>query len=281
MERQKRAAAIHDISGFGRCSLTVALPIISAAGIETSVIPTAVLSTHTGGLTGYTYRDLTEDLKPFADHWKSLGLTFDAIYSGFLGSFRQLDIVSEIFDELKTDTTLIMVDPVMADHGEMYKVFSRNFVSGMRGLCKKADIITPNITEACFMLDMPYKKPPYDKKYIEDMLSGLLGLGVKAAVLTGVCFDEETLGAACMERGAGEAQYVFRERVSGFYHGTGDVFASALLAATLSGKPLPEACDIAVGFTADSIRRTRAAGTDVRFGVNFEAGLFDLMNKLK
>ncbi|MBQ3379468.1 MAG: pyridoxamine kinase [Clostridia bacterium] len=281
MERQKRAAAIHDISGFGRCSLTVALPIISAAGVETSVIPTAVLSTHTGGLSGYTYRDLTEDLKPFADHWKSLGLTFDAIYSGFLGSFRQLDIVSEIFDELRCDDTLILVDPVMADHGEMYKVFSRNFVAGMRGLCKKADIITPNITEACFMLDMPYKKPPHDEKFIGDIMRGLLSLGVKAAVLTGVSFDRDTLGAACIEAGSTEMHYVCRDRVEGFYHGTGDVFASVLLAALLRAKSLPEAADIAVGFTADSIKRTKAAGTDVRFGVNFEAGLYELMGKLR
>ncbi len=168
----------------------------------------------------------------------------------------------------------------MADHGEMYKVFSRNFVSGMRALCKKADIITPNMTEACFMLDMPYREPPYEKEYIEEILRGLLSLGVRKAVLTGVSFDADTLGAACIEAETGKTDYVYRDRVEGFYHGTGDVFASVLLAALLRDKTLFEAADIAVGFTADSIKRTKAAGTDVRFGVNFEAGLYELMGKL-
>lgn len=281
MDRQKRVAAIHDISGFGKCSLTVALPIISAAGIEVSVMPTAVLSTHTGGFTGFTYRDLTEDLKPFSRHWKSLGLEFDAIYSGFLGSFEQLDIVSGIFDELKTKDTIIIVDPVMADNGEMYKVFSRSFAAGMKGLCAKADIITPNITEACFMLDMPYKEPPYSHEYIEEMLRGLSRIGPSKVVLTGVCFDEHELGAACYDAKKDSVEYALSNRVSGYYHGTGDVFASALISAVLSGKQLRYAAQIAAEFTSAAIKRTKEAGTDVRFGVNFEAGLGEFIRALK
>ncbi|MDD4002607.1 MAG: bifunctional hydroxymethylpyrimidine kinase/phosphomethylpyrimidine kinase, partial [Clostridia bacterium] len=161
MKRQLRVAAFHDISCAGRCSLTVALPIISAAGIEVSIVPTAVLSTHTGGLSGYTYRDLSCDLIPIINHWKTLDLKFDALYSGFLGSAEQIDIMSQIFDSLKTRDNLIIIDPVMADEGSLYKVYDKSYPQGMKKLCKKADIIVPNITEAALLTDMPYTKGPY------------------------------------------------------------------------------------------------------------------------
>ena len=159
--RQKRIVAIHDISCVGRCSLTVALPVISAAGVEVSVIPTAVLSTHTGGFYGYTYRDLSDDILPIAGHWQSLGLQFDAFYTGFLGSYRQLDIIAELFERFKRTDNLMVVDPVMADHGQLYKVYDSSFPIGMRKLCKKADILVPNITEACLLTDTPYREGPY------------------------------------------------------------------------------------------------------------------------
>jgi pyridoxine kinase len=154
--KQKRIAAIHDISCVGRCSLTVALPILSAAGIDTGILPTAVLSTHTGGFENFTYRDLTEDITPIASHWKSLDLKFDALYSGFLGSYEQIDLVSNLFELFKDQDTLILVDPVMADNGEFYSVYSPEMAKGMARLCQKADIIVPNLTEAAFMLDEPY-----------------------------------------------------------------------------------------------------------------------------
>lgn len=277
MNRQKRVAAIHDISCFGRCSLTVALPIISAAGIETSVVPTAVLSTHTGGFTGFTYRDLTEDILPIADHWQTLGLTFDAIYTGFLGSFAQLDIVSQIFDRFGHTNNLILVDPVMADNGELYKIFPENFPQGMRKLCEKADVIVPNITEATLMLGEPYREGPYDRAYIEGLLKKLAEMvgkqGNKQIVLTGVYFNEAELGSAAYDCAGGQIHYAMAERIEGYFHGTGDVYGSALLAALLNGRDLARASEIAVEFTAGSIRRTKDAGTDVRYGVNFEAGL--------
>ena len=152
----KRVAAIHDISGFGKCSLTVALPIISAAGIETSVIPTAVLSTHTGGFTGFTYRDLTEDIMPIVDHWKTLDITFDGIYTGFLGSFEQVHLIEQTIDKLKTEKTVVVIDPVMADNGELYAIFSKEFPKEMAKLCKKADLLIPNLTEASLLLEEPY-----------------------------------------------------------------------------------------------------------------------------
>ena len=273
MKRQKRIAAIHDISGFGKCSLTVVLPIVSAAGIETAVVPTAVLSTHTGGIPGYTYRDLTSDLYPFLHHWLSLDISFDAVYSGFLGSFDQLDIVSGAFDEFKRKGSLIVVDPVMADNGKLYKIFSPAFVDGMKALCRKADLIVPNLTEASLLLGQAYHAGPYTPEYIEHLLHELASLGPARVVLTGVYFNEKELGAATYDKDTGEVSYVFSERIPGYYHGTGDVFASALLASVLNGFDLSKATEIAVRFTTNSIRLTYEMKTDIRFGVDFERNI--------
>ncbi|MDR1720758.1 MAG: pyridoxamine kinase [Dysgonamonadaceae bacterium] len=281
IKRQKRVAAIHDISGFGKCSLTVALPIISAAGIETAVMPTAVLSTHTGGFTGFTYRDLTEDLLPFIQHWKSLDLRFDAIYTGFLGSFEQLDIVTEFFRTFKDDSNLIMVDPVMADNGELYSIFSHEFAMGMKKLCEKADIIIPNITEASLLVEEKYNPGPYTEAYIEELLLKLSQLGPKKIVLTGVFFHDAHLGAATYDSTVNEVTYAFSERIPGYYHGTGDVFGSALLSALLNDFSLHRSAEIAVNFTTASIRRTAEAKTDIRFGVNFEQCIPDFLKELK
>jgi pyridoxine kinase len=280
MNKQKRVAAIHDISCFGRCSLTVALPIISAAGIETCVIPTAVLSTHTGGIDGYTYRDLTGDILPIAEHWRSLGLEFDSIYTGYLGSFKQLEIVSRLFDMLDSGNPLILIDPVMADNGVLYKNFSDEFPAGMRQLCTKADVIVPNITEAVFMLGEPYKEGPYTENYIESLLRKLGEIGADKVVLTGVHFNDKQLGAATYDAANDSIGYYFADRIEGHYHGTGDVFGSALLAALLKGHKLSDAAAVAVDFTVESIHRTKMAGTDVRFGVDFENGLAKLAAQL-
>ena len=276
----KRVAAIHDISGFGKCSLTVALPIISAAGIEVSVLPTAVLSTHTGGFTGFTYRDLTEDILPITEHWKSLNIRFDAIYTGFLGSFEQLDLVTKFFETFKTKDNLIMVDPVMADNGTLYGIFSPEFPLGMRKLCEKADIIVPNLTEAALLTGEPYHPGPYSQSYIEDMMKKLSATGPQKIVLTGVYFNDEELGAAAYDAASGEIAYYLEKRVPGYYHGTGDVFGSALLAALLNGFPLNESMAIAVRFTVSSIQKTAQAGTDIRFGVNFEQTIPEFLKDL-
>jgi pyridoxine kinase len=276
----KRVAAIHDLSGFGKCSLTVALPILSAAGIETSALPTAVLSTHTGGLEGYTYMDMTGEMRPFMKHWKSLDISFDAIYSGFLGSFEQLDIVSDFFDEFRKKDNLLLVDPVMADNGELYKIFTPEFALGMRRLCEKADIIVPNITEATLLLGETYHPGPYTKAYIEDLLLKLSDMGPGQIVLTGVFFDEKELGAATYDRKTGLTGYTLVPEIPGYYHGTGDVFGSALLAALLNGFDLNDSAGIAVRFTANSILRTYNAQTDIRFGVDFEHGIPALIKEL-
>jgi pyridoxine kinase len=275
MKRQKRVAAIHDISCFGKCSLTVALPILSAAGIETSVIPTAVLSTHTGGFSDFTYRDLTGDILPIARHWHSLGIGFDAIYTGFLGSFEQIDVVLRVFELLRGEETLIVVDPVMADQGKLYSLFSPAFPAGMRRLCEKADVITPNLTEAALLLGEEYREDglPRAREETDRILRALCDLGPGAAVLTGVGYGDASLGAASYDARAGRFSYAGAPRVDGMYPGTGDVFASAFTAALLRGRTPARACEAAVRFTADSVARSGAAGSDKRFGVNFEAGL--------
>jgi pyridoxine kinase len=276
----KRVAAIHDISGFGKCSLTVALPVLSAAGIETTVLPTAVLSTHTGGFTGFTYRDLTEDIAPITAHWQSLGLKFDAIYTGFLGSFEQLDLIIRFIETFRDGAT-ILVDPVMADNGELYKIFPPKFASGMRKLCERAGTIVPNLTEAALLVGEKYHPGPYTEAYVEDLLKKLSALGPENIVLTGVFFDNENLGAATYHAPTGETTYSFERRIPGYYHGTGDVFGSALLAALMNDFSLSESAAIAVRFTTSAIRKTADAGTDIRFGVNFEQSIPEFLRDLK
>ncbi len=277
---QKRALAIHDISCVGRCSLTVALPVLSAVGVETSVLPTAVLSTQTGGMAGYTFRDLSDDIPKIVAHWKRLGLCYDAIYTGYLGSFRQLALVSSVFDELAKKNSFIMVDPVMGDGGTLYAGFSPDFPKGMRDLCRKADMVVPNLTEASLLLGIAYREH-CDKPYVEDILRALTALGPKIAVLSGVSFDKDRIGAAAYDRRSDRFLYCFSERVDGFFHGTGDVFSSSLLAALLAGRSLNESLRIAVDFTHGSILRTKQDGTDVRYGVNFEGGIGDLIAACK
>lgn len=281
MPPQKRVAAIHDISCFGRCSLTVALPILSLSGIETAIIPTAVLSTHTGGFTDYTYRDLTSDILPIVEHWKSLALHFDAIYTGFLGSFEQIDILTRVFDELASPDTLLFVDPVMGDLGKLYTSFSDTFPHEMRKLVQKSNFIIPNITEAFFLLGRPYEPGPYTKAFIEDILHDLSKLGPSRIVLTGVHFDEAHLGAAAYDRIANQIDIVLAERIPGHYPGTGDIFSSALLSGLLNDKSLRRSVEIAVAYTADAIQRTQKANTDPRNGVNFEAGAAHLLALLQ
>ncbi|WPK76759.1 pyridoxamine kinase [Eubacterium callanderi] len=277
----QRVAAIHDISGFGKCSMTVVLPILSVAGIEVVCMPTAVLSTHTGGFEGFTYRDLTEDLPAITEHWKSLDLHFSSIYSGFLGSPEQVDIVSNFMDTFNSDNTLVYVDPVMADEGELYSVFDDHMVDKMRELCEKADLLLPNITEACFLLKQPYQHGPYTRDYIEKLVRGLSDMGPEKVVLTGVYFDNEKLGAACYDRAEDKVEYAFSEKVPGQFHGTGDIFGSFCLAALLNGKSLLDSTQFAVDLTTDCILRTVARETKRREGVDFEGVLPEMMKRLE
>ncbi len=283
MNKQICAAAIHDISCFGRCSLTVALPVLSAAGIHTSILPTAVLSTHTGGLEGYTFRDLTEDMAPIANHWANLGLRFDAVYTGYLGSVAQVELVAGIIEQMKAQNPnlLVIVDPVMGDEGEPYSLFTPQFPQKMHRLCRLADVLVPNITEAALLVGMPYQNGPHDKAYITQLVQGLATLTSGKIVLTGVFFNKQELGSACFDPAKGQIEYSMGHRVEGMFPGTGDVFASALTAALLNGCSLIHGAKIAADFTVESICRTVAAGTDPRYGVNFEMGLARLANRIQ
>lgn len=278
---EKTCLAVHDLSGVGKCSLTVALPVLSACGVETSALPTAVLSTHTGGFTGFTYRDLTEDMLPMARHWKSENCRFSALYTGFLGSAAQIGVVEEIFRTFRQPEGLIFVDPVMGDNGKLYQTYTEEMADGMARLCGKADVVAPNMTEACRLLGIPYAGGPYQKSQIEDILEKLCKLGPSMAVLTGVSLDEEKLGAACRDDRTGETAFFLLPRIEGFYHGTGDLFSSTLLGGLLNGMSLSAACSLATEFTHRAIVTTHERSRDYRFGPKFEVHLPWLSGELE
>ena len=275
----KRIVTIQDISCLGKCSLTVALPILSAMGVETCVVPTAVLSTHTM-FSGYTFRDLTEDLPPIADHWEKEGFRFDAVYTGYLGSPRQLEIVDDYFRRFG-GSALKLVDPVMADNGKLYAGFTPDFARRMALLCGKADVILPNLTEAAFLLDRPYLEPgTYSEGEIRDLLKRLCGLGAKTAVLTGVSFSPEEIGFMSLNGETGETDAYFHPRVDASFHGTGDIFASVVTGGLMLGKTLGESLRLAADYTADCIRITAEDPVGIRYGVYFEALIPELLRKL-
>ena len=275
----KKVLTIQDISCVGQCSLTVALPIISACGIETCILPSAVLSTHTGGFTGYTFRDLTDDIPAIAAHWQKENIKFDSVYTGYLGSTKQIDYSIDIMEKLLCDDGVRIVDPAMADNGKLYYGFDDEFVKAMARLCGKADIILPNITEACFMVGAEYKQSGYDESYITDLLAQLGDLGAKVVVLTGVTYSEDKLGIAIYDTAAKSVNYYFHEKLNVSSHGTGDVYASAFCGAVTQGKSIYDSAKLAADFTVDSIKKT--IGDDTHwYGVKFEKSLPMLVQEL-
>lgn len=276
----KKIVTIQDISCFGKCSLTVALPIISAMGIETAVIPTAVLSTHTGGFQGYTFRDLTGDISSIADHWKKLGLKFDALYTGYLGSKEQIKIVSDFFDDFGRKDNFIIVDPVMGDSGKFYAGFNDDFVKEMAVLCGKADFIIPNMTEASLLLGIPYAEK-YDRIHAENVLKKLAGLGCRVPVLTGVNFNDGKEGAAAYDSVNDKFYYSFRNHIDRSVHGTGDIFASVFTGAVSLGMNLQQALDISVNYTVDCIEATLPNFEEMWYGSAFELCLGRLIDYVK
>lgn len=274
----KRIVTVQDISCIGKCSLTVALPIISAMGVEAAVLPTAVLSTHTA-FKGFTFRDLTSDIRPIADHWKNESIDFDAVYTGYLGSFEQLKLVSDFIDDFSTEENLIIIDPVMGDFGKLYPGFTQEFADKMADLCGKADIIVPNMTEASFMLRIEYKEN-YDEAYVKDILKKLCENGAKKAVLTGINYVEGQIGVMCYDSQTDTYSTYFREKVNASYHGTGDVFASTLTGALVKGFSFEESLKIAVDYTVECIRATNEDKNSHWYGVNFEETIPYLINRI-
>ena len=274
----KRIVTVQDISCVGKCSLTVALPIISAMGVETSIIPTAVLSTHTM-FKNFTCKDLTDQIKPITAHWKSEDINFSAIYTGYLGSFEQIDLMKEMFAEFKTEDNIIFVDPAMADNGKLYPAFDEAFAKHMATLCGKADIIVPNVTEACFMTGTEYKET-YDEAYIKELLGKLADLGAKISVLTGVGFAEGKTGVMGYDKEKDEYYYYTHDRLDMSYHGTGDIFSSTCIGAMMNGFDWKEAMVIAADYTAECIRITMEDPTKPWYGVNFELAIPYLLKRI-
>ena len=273
----KRILTIQDISCVGQCSLTVALPILSACGKETCVLPSAVLSTQTGGFTGYTFRDLTEDIPSIAKHWQKEGILFDAVYTGYLGSTKQIDYVADIFNTLLVKDGVKIVDPAMADNGKLYYGFDEEYVAAMKTLCQKADIILPNITEACFITGIEYKEK-YNEEYIDSILSSLEKSGMKTVILTGVGYENEYTGVVVFSHG--EKKYYRHRRLAVGSHGTGDVYASAFTGAFVSGIDEYKAARIAADYTLKCIENT--SGDEKHwYGVKFEIALPELVKAIE
>ncbi len=273
----KRVLTVQDISCFGQCSLTVALPIISACGSETCILPSAVLSTHTGGFSGFTFRDLTDDIPAIQAHWIKEGIAFDAIYTGYLGSTRQISLVKDILATMGREGCVRIVDPAMADNGNLYYGFDEAYVAEMRVLCTQADVLLPNITEACFLTDTEYRTE-YDRAYVDLLLEKLTAMGAKSILLTGVSYAADTTGVVVFENG--EYHYYEHRRISRGCHGTGDVYASAFVGALMRGKDLCTAARIAADYTVKCIENTQDDPTHC-YGVKFETALEDLMQMLK
>lgn len=273
----KKLLTIQDISCVGQCSLTVALPVISACGVETCVLPSAVLSTHTAGFKGYTFRDLTDDMPAIKNHWKAEGIRFDGVYTGYLGSAKQIDYVAEIMAECLAEGGVTVVDPAMADNGALYPGFDADFVEAMKTLCAKADYLVPNITEACYLTDTPYRTD-YDKAYIDTLLEKLAALGCRRVVLTGVAYSPDKTGVIVYE--AGRAERYEHEKQPNSCHGTGDIYASAFTGALMQGKTPLQAATIAADFTVDCIRES-AKHDNHWYGATFEPALGKLIAAIK
>jgi len=275
----KRILTIQDISCVGKCSLTVALPIISAMGVECCVLPTAVLSNHTA-FGGFTFRDLTQDIEPICQQWKKEKIHFDAIYTGYLGSFEQIELMFKLIEDFGGKDTITIVDPCMADNGKLYSGFTPDFAKKMSQLCGKAHVIVPNLTEASFLLGIPYKDSGYDKEYVENILRSLAETGAKQVVLKGVDFNNGKLGIATYDSKTQSVSWYFHEKMPERFHGTGDIFASVLTGALMRNYPLDKACRLAADFVVQSIKKTLEHGDYNWYGVDFEAALPKLLGEL-
>ena len=265
-----RVAAIHDMSGFGRCSLTVAIPILSAMGVQCCPLPTAFLSTHTGGFEGFSFLDMTAEMPKVATHWKALNLDFQSIYSGFLGSERQIGIVSDFIREFRRSETIVVVDPVMGDHGQVYQTYTPAMCDGTAHLAEQADVITPNLTEAALLLGIPYESLPTGEAGCREIVEKLSLNGHRSVVLTGASSAPELTGAMCFDSKTGKTELIQTQRVPQAFLGTGDVFASVLTGSLVKGNSLSNATRQAVDFVRACAERTAQQQLPMREGVDFE-----------
>lgn len=273
----KRILTIQDISCVGQCSLTVALPILSVCGHETAILPSAVLSTHTAGFKGFTFRDLTEDIEPIRSHWVNEGIRFDAVTTGYLGSREQIALVERIIQTCLKEGAPTIIDPAMADNGKLYPVFNSDYVEAMKSLVACADFLLPNISEAAFLTGKEYRET-YDEAYVKDLTEALHRQGAKTVVLTGVGYRPEKTGVVVSTRGEPMYYYEHRKIAQGC-HGTGDVYAAAFAGAYLAGIEQNEAAKIAADFTVEAIETTQTEKNHW-YGVKFEPLLGALAQKV-
>lgn len=273
----KRIVTVQDLSCLGKCSLTVALPVLSAMGVETAVLPTAVLSAHTK-FQNVTFHDLTDQIQPISAHWQQEGVTFDGIYTGYLGSPEQAELVCAFVDAFHRENTKVIVDPVMGDNGRLYTGISREMCEKMKLLCQKADIILPNITEACYLTGMEYRED-YDSAYIDRLLQALSRLCKGVCILTGVSFQPGQIGV--MGRAGAMEAFHCTEKLPVSYHGTGDIFAAAFSGAVLRGRSWQQAAQIAADYTGQCIRLTMEDTREDKYGVHFERALPKLIRVME
>lgn len=271
---QKKVLALHDLSGFGRSSLVPIIGVLSAMGHQCVPVPTAIFSTHTA-IAGYAVRDLTEDLLPWIDQYEDLGLEFEAIYSGFLGTEKQIGCISQAIMRLKAETGMVLVDPVMGDNGEVYETYTPEMCTRMGDLCHLADVITPNVTEAAILLGYSPSHTPRDEEEAAQWVVLLEKTYGARVVLTGLSYHRETIGVLCCEKG--QVTWFDHAQIAQYYPGTGDIFSSVLLGALLRGESLAAAASRAARFVHDCIVYTAAQKTDDLHGVQFETQLGQLI----
>ncbi len=274
------ALAVHDLSCFGKCALTVVIPVLSASGVQTVPIPTALLSTHTGGFDGYYFEDMTAQMDKIAEHLNNINVDTQAVYTGFLGSEAQIDCVSRIIDSFEREDTVVLVDPVMGDDGRLYSTITRELGLGMKQLCKKADIITPNITEACFLTDTEYVDTKLltekeAREYVAPIMEKLKAFGADSIALTGIHYDGGKVATLAYNKTEGEA-FCGNDRIKASYPGTGDLFASVLLGRILKGETFCGAVAFASAFTKRVIEYSAKFDYPTRQGVLFETFLNEL-----
>lgn len=292
----KRVLTVQDISCVGKCSLTAAIPVISAMGIEVCPLPTAILSNHTA-FSSFSFLDLTDKIPEILNEWKKQGFHFDAIYTGYLGSIKQIDLVHKILDEFAQNDTLVVIDPCMADNGKLYTGFSQDFVQQMAKLCGRANVILPNMTEACFLVNQDYDIFTHTNESITKLMEKLLSLGANHVVLKGVDFSSDKIGVAyysqknnndsknligksIIENSIDDMKIYFHHRYDENFHGTGDLFASVVTGALVLKKELKEAVEIACDFIQESIECTLSNPNYNWYGVEFESALRNLSQKL-
>ncbi len=270
----QRILTIQDISCLGQCSMTVALPILSACGHEVCILPSSVLSTHTGGFGKPEVTDMARSMDAIWRHWQRQGITFDGIYVGYLGSVDAVQVVGRIIEELLAPGGKVIVDPAMADHGKRYSGLSEQYADMMMELARRSDVMLPNVTEAAMMTGLPYREN-FDEDYILQLLENLSG---KDVILTGGCFESGRTGAALRQKG--QVSYCFHNRVEGSFHGTGDIFASAFTGAWLQGRTMEQAVKIAADYTLLCVQKTQENPAHW-YGVKFETALPELIEMLK